>query len=212
MLFVFKQLLKALIMPLPGILLMGFVGVYLLWRNRRPRLGRGLITVALGLLFLASMEPLVAGWGERLERQYPAYADQPVDYILVLGEGHTSDPELPLTSWPSPATLYRVTEGLRLAARNPQARVIFSGYGGTDGKSAAEVNQRLAVELGLDPTRILVPFRRREVTRNRYPPICFHPTPSSLQNTPPPAPTNQVFCSFTIATSLTMCRTPDLSA
>jgi len=156
MLFFLKQLLKASIMPLPGLLLIGFIGVYLLWTNRRPRLGRILVTGALALLLVSSIEPVVSGLGAGLERKHPAFSGEPVDFIVVLGAGHISDPDLPVTSWPSPTTLFRVVEGLRLAEMNPEAVIVFSGYRGTDDISAAEVNRRLAIGLGLDSTRILI--------------------------------------------------------
>ena len=114
------------------------------------------MTGALALLLVGSIDPLVAGWGAKLERKYPAYSGEPVDVIVVLGAGHISDPELPITSWVSSTTLFRVAEGLRLAEMNPEAVVLFSGYRGTDEISAAEVNQRLATSLGLDSTRILI--------------------------------------------------------
>jgi uncharacterized SAM-binding protein YcdF (DUF218 family) len=156
MLFFFKQLLKNLIMPLPSMLLLGFTGLFLLWSNRKPRLGKSLVTLSLSFLLLASIYPLVAGLGAGLERQHPPYSGEPVEFIVVLGAGHISDPDLPVTSWPFEETLFRVVEGLRLAQELPDAQVILSGFGGTDDISAAEVNRELAVGLGLDPRRILI--------------------------------------------------------
>jgi len=156
MLFFLKQLLKASIMPLPALLLVGFAGLYFLWTNRRPRLGKVLVTGALVALLLSSIEPVVSGLGVGLEREHPPYSGEPVELIVVLGAGHISDADLPVTSWVSSTTLYRVAEGLRLAELNPEALVLFSGYRGTDDISAADVNRQLAMGLGLDSTRILI--------------------------------------------------------
>jgi uncharacterized SAM-binding protein YcdF (DUF218 family) len=162
MLFFLKQLLKASVMPLPALLLLGFIGVYLIWADRRARLGRILVTAVLTLLLLSSLEPVVAVLGEGLERQHPVYSGEQVDFIVVLGAGHISDPDLPVTSWASPATLFRIVEGLRLALMNPEAVVLFSGYGGTDDISAAEVNRQVAIGLGLDSARILINAAARD--------------------------------------------------
>jgi uncharacterized SAM-binding protein YcdF (DUF218 family) len=90
-----------------------------------------------------------------LERQYPPYDGQPVAVIWVLGGGHTSDRDLPVSSQISSQSLYRVVEGVRLARMNPSALLVFSGYGGTDPEPAAELNRRLAISLGVDSTRII---------------------------------------------------------
>jgi len=45
-------------------------------------------------------------------------------------------------------------EGIRLAQLNPEALLVFSGYGGVDAHTAAEVNRSLAISLGVDSTRI----------------------------------------------------------
>ena len=156
MLFLLKQTLKAMIMPLPALILVGFIGLFLIWADRRPRLGKALVAGVLSLLLLLSVAPIVGWMGESLEREYPAYSGAPVEFIVVLGGGHVSDPDLPITSWLGSQSLYRVVEGIRLAHLNPDALLAFSGYGGTDSLSAAVVNRSLATSLGVDPSRIYV--------------------------------------------------------
>ena len=162
MLFFLKQLLKTAIMPVPVIILLITVGLFFLWKDRRPRLGRILVVISTGFLFLLSFQPFSDVLGRSLERQFPAYSGQPVEFIWVLGGGHTSDGEIPLTSRLEPQSLARVAEGIRLAEMNPQAQMVFSGYGGTDSLSSAEVGRSLAIALGVDSTRIIIKPQTRD--------------------------------------------------
>lgn len=165
-------------MPIPVIILLMAVGLFFLRTDRRPRLGRVLVAISLGLLFLLSFRPFSDSLGGSLERRFPAYADQPVEFIWVLGGGHISDGELPVTSWVGPQSLARVAEGVRLAEMNPQAQLVFSGFSGTDTLPSAEVNRSLAMALGVDSTRIIIkphPRDTREEAMAAAPLVGNHP-------------------------------------
>src|SRR5580698_4331519 len=72
-----KTLLKAVIFPPAGPLLVAFLGVY--WLGRRPRLARACLLLGLGSLWLLST-PLVSDGLSRMAEQYP-----PLDWRAVAG-------------------------------------------------------------------------------------------------------------------------------
>ena len=76
-------------------------------------------------------------------------------YILVLGSGHTVDPDLPPTDQLSSPAIKRLVEGLRLAEDLPESTLIVSGYAGTHSSvSQASVMASAARELGMPSERI----------------------------------------------------------
>ena len=80
------SLVKALLLPPGGLLILGFLGLWI--RRGRRRLGTTLIAAALGLMYLFSM-PLFASWA--LSLLCPPYVDPRshggVEAIVVLGGG-----------------------------------------------------------------------------------------------------------------------------
>jgi uncharacterized SAM-binding protein YcdF (DUF218 family) len=72
-----KTLLKAVIFPPAGPLLLAFLGVY--WLGRRPRLARACLLLGLGSLWLLST-PVVSDGLSRLAEHYP-----PLDWRAVAG-------------------------------------------------------------------------------------------------------------------------------
>jgi uncharacterized SAM-binding protein YcdF (DUF218 family) len=72
-----KTLLKAVIFPPAGPLLVAFLGVY--WMERRPRLARACLLLGLGSLWLLST-PLVSDGLSRMAEHYP-----PLDWRTVAG-------------------------------------------------------------------------------------------------------------------------------
>ncbi len=52
-----------------------------------------------------------------------------VKWVVVLGGGHTSDPQLPVTNQLSDASTARLIEGIRLHNMLPESKLILSGGG-----------------------------------------------------------------------------------
>jgi len=103
--------------------------------------------------FLFSTGPVANRLLEPLESMYPAFSADMIDagkiaYIVVLGGGHVSDPRWPVTSQISEAGLGRVVEGVRLYRALPNTTLLFSGWGGDDPVSTAEVAAEVAKILG----------------------------------------------------------------
>lgn len=119
MLFPLKYLLHVLVLP-PAILLLA-AGLGLVLARRRPRLGRGLIAGALGVLWLLSMPP-VARHLEQAVEPYPALSlEEPVPgagAVVILGGGvNARAAEYGGVPSPTGATLARVVYGARVARR-----------------------------------------------------------------------------------------------
>src|SRR2546430_196102 len=101
--FLLKKIIAPLFFPVSLSAELLLIGLVLLWFTKKTRAGK--IFVTAGTLLL-----LVSGYGfisDRLvlplEHHYPALLNvqtvtMPVKWIVVLGGGHTSDPNVPTTS------------------------------------------------------------------------------------------------------------------
>lgn len=131
-------------------------GLILLWLKRHETLGKSLATCGLLLLIIFSWNPTSTGLLKPIEQSNTPFDDtQDVDYVVVLGSGVTSDPNVPLSSHLSSSARARLLEGLRIANMRPNSKLIVSGFAGSNSKSCAEVYALVAKELGFDPTRII---------------------------------------------------------
>ncbi|WP_020406713.1 YdcF family protein [Hahella ganghwensis] len=117
-------------------------------------MGRSSLMIGLMIILLCSNGIFVRQLIAPLESQYSTYSDQPVDYILVLGNAHRSFAGIPVTSVLEGDSMYRLAEGLRIARINPEATIILSGFAFSDQISNAEAYRRVAVALGVDEARI----------------------------------------------------------
>ena len=150
MLFMLKKWLGLLLMPLPFCALLLFVGLFLLWLTRWQKSGKLLISIATIVLIMFSVRPTSVMLNRPLEQMYPAFPDnQPVDFIIVLGHGHVSDPSVPLASQLTEAASARIQEALRIKRLNPKAQMIFSGSVAGDPVSGAEMYARVAEANGV---------------------------------------------------------------
>ncbi len=174
--FIAKQLLGALLSPLP-LLLLGLAGAWLLLGSERYRtVGRWGMALGLLLLWALGTTPVADALLRPFEHRVPALLD-PSDllgpshltdplhprgagaeapWIVVLGSGHRTDARYPPTTHLSQASLGRVVEGVRLHAQLPGSRLLFTGWGGSDPRSSAQASGEAARALGVDPDRIEV--------------------------------------------------------
>ncbi|WP_250655450.1 ElyC/SanA/YdcF family protein [Alkalimarinus coralli] len=148
-------------MPLPLSLIIILIGLVLLVGGRQ-KLGR--VGVALGCLVIAlsSSMPFAQLITKPLERTYPAYAGQPVSYVVVLGGGHVTDDYLPVSSVLSSASLTRLVEGIRVYRLNSGAKLVLSGYSGSDSVPHAIAMKRVALALGIPEQDIIAEPRPRD--------------------------------------------------
>lgn len=157
--FFIKKLLSAFLSPMPLGLGIVAAGLILLWFTRRQRAGRIVVTVGFGLLAVFGF----SGFGDLflrpLENDFqPVLVEGragPLDakarearWIVVLGGGHSLNPNLPPNSELSEMTLARLIEGLRLKKQLPRAKMVLSGGFGQDGRTHADLLAGVAVAMG----------------------------------------------------------------
>jgi uncharacterized SAM-binding protein YcdF (DUF218 family) len=112
-----KSILRNLILPPAGLVILGFVGLLLSRRHRR--LGNALIATSLGLIWLGSL-PVVANWLQRQAERYPPLdLSKPVNAQAVVILAGGSERTAPEYGGPAIAgdTLERVDYGAYIARR-----------------------------------------------------------------------------------------------
>lgn len=127
-----KQYIARLLFPVPLSCELLLLGLIFLWFSRWQRLGKVLVSIGLAILLLASngsfgnllLGPIESTYAP-LDTNALAGADVP-RWIVVLGAGYAPDPNVPLTSRPSPSTLVRFLEGIRLQRLLPGSKLVVS--------------------------------------------------------------------------------------
>lgn len=136
MLFALKKVFGGLLLPLPMLLLIMALGIFLIWFSRWQKSGKILISASWILLLLLSQQPLA--------------------YIVVLGGGYTWNDAWAPSSNMLNNSLPRLTEGIRIWRANPGARLIFTGGRAQNNPlSSAEVTSRVAQSLGVPAEAII---------------------------------------------------------
>ena len=152
-LFYLKKVIGMLLMPIP-LTLIGLICGLLLMR-RRPFAGKGLILLSTIWLAATSWHPVADQLLAPFEDDFPLFnIQQPVSTVVVLGGCHHSSDQVPAAAQLCSSSLFRLTEGLRILAANPQARLFVSGYAGSDSRAHADVMADIAIAMGVDPARI----------------------------------------------------------
>lgn len=151
--FAIKKFVGGIVQPLPLLLLIIGIGLFLLWFSRWQRGGKILISTGWLLLLLISLQPIANRLLLPLESRYPTWQSATLpraDYIVVLGGGYTYDPAWAPSSNLIGNSLPRVTEGIRLYRANPGAKLIFTGAAAQGNPvSSAQAAARVAESLGV---------------------------------------------------------------
>lgn len=161
--FWLKKGISFFLMPIPFIfILLGIGG--LLWYLRRYKAAKRVGFTALALLFVCSWQPFAYAVSTPLQKQYLQYTpDTPVDYVFVLGHGHSEGGFLPQSAKPSDTALKRLAEGITVYKNNPGAKLIVSGYGGhVNNTPHASVQKQTAIALGVEPKDIITFTKPRD--------------------------------------------------
>lgn len=164
--FALKKILGHLLLPLPLCLALTLVGSLLLCWSRRQRLGKVLVTIATLTLAMLSLDGTANRLIEPLERIYPALdpatlvhmapqraaadASDAIRWVVVLGGGHATDPNIPATSQLSETTRTRLLEGILYLRALPGSRLIVSGGAYLDPVPEAVVMAQVARLYGVD--------------------------------------------------------------
>ncbi|NQY88612.1 MAG: YdcF family protein [Colwellia sp.] len=154
-LFVLKKIISILIMPINLVLILLILAI--VFFNKRPKVSFKYLLSAVLLLVLSSMPIISNTLMVSIEDNYQAFTRSsiPVDYIVVLGNGHASNDALPVTSQLKVASLQRLVETLRIYKIHPEARIITSGFAGDDPVSNAEKMKQSLVLLGIAEQKII---------------------------------------------------------
>lgn len=134
-------------MPLPLCLAILLCGLLLLWFTRKQRIGKVIVTAGVIILTGLSYGIISDSLLRDFEDQYsPFLKPENAKWVVVLGGGHTSDPDLPVTSQPSAAALMRLIEGIRIQKLLPESKLVLSGGKGFDPRPHAQVLADVAME------------------------------------------------------------------
>lgn len=156
--FELKKIVSSLLMPLPAMLILGFLGLVLIMFTTRRKTGCLFTFIALMGIFLFSFQPVSTRLLMPLERQYSAFlpTEKTIDYVMVLGNGHVVDNDIPPTSELSRTALMRLSEGIRILRMYPGAKLILSGYAGGSDVSHARMLAKVAISLGVAKPDIIL--------------------------------------------------------
>lgn len=157
--FLLKKFISMFIMPFPlGILLLIF-GLVFLYKNKIAR-AKFTLTLSVLWLFLISYSPLVNTILYEYETIYPTLQQAPKDvkFIYILGGGHHTDENHPITSQVNESSSVRLNEGIRLYQQLYQnATIILSGHSGFyDPTPHAVMQEKLAHALGVKKEHMIL--------------------------------------------------------
>ena len=151
-----KKFISFFVEPIGMVMTLFVIGMFYLYKkdNRRAEL---FLLGSFTLLFLFSYEPTANVLVQNLENQYEKYDySQPVKYIHVLGHGHNTDSDQPISSQLSLDGTQRVIEGVIIHKSIPNSKIIFTGYAGRTNVTNAVMNSRLALSLGVDSQNMII--------------------------------------------------------
>jgi uncharacterized SAM-binding protein YcdF (DUF218 family) len=155
--FVVKKLIASFLMPFPLFLIFMGIGLYFWYRGHQRR-AKIFFIFSLTWISLLSYPPFSSLLLKPLENSHSKFYTSKTNlhYIHVLGNGHTTNPSLPLSSELGLVSLARVNEGVIIYKSHPNMKLIFSGYGGLDSVSNARKNAQMAIALGVNPKDIII--------------------------------------------------------
>ncbi len=119
-----------------------------------------MLVFSISWLFFFSYPPVANTLLYSLESNIPTLHKAPenIKYIYVLGGGHHTDENLPITSQVVDTSVVRLNEGIRLYHQlNEEASIIVSGYSGLfDPTAHAVMQEKLALALGVKKENIIL--------------------------------------------------------
>ena len=142
-------------MPINIIIILLLLALF--FYKSRPSLSFKSLFLATFILVFSTFPPTADPLMSALENNYDAFtvSDKPIDYIIVLGCGHTTDNALPATSELKTCSLQRLVEAVRIARIHPEARLIMSGASGDDPTPNAEKMKQAAMLLGIKENKLI---------------------------------------------------------
>jgi len=155
-LFALKKIIGLLLMPMSIISVLLILAIC--YFKVRPKFSFKCLLSAFLLLTLSSLGVVADKLIQPLESRYESYTrlDTKIDYIVILGCGHTTNDALPVTAQLYTCSLQRLVEAIRIANIHPEARIITSGAALGDEVANAEKVKQAAILLGINEEKIIV--------------------------------------------------------
>ncbi|WP_418185165.1 YdcF family protein [Aliarcobacter vitoriensis] len=157
--FVIKKIISAFFLPIPIGLFLLILSLFFLLKNSYKK-AKLFLVFSFVWFVLISNQIVSNALLSPLENYYPALIDTPkVNYILVLGNAHKSDENLPISSQVKETAINRLVDGIRhynnLKNNQYSVKLIVSGYSFDDINSHAQMQKKLAISLGVDENDII---------------------------------------------------------
>ena len=171
MFYYLSKIVWFLIVPSNFFPLVSLFGILLLWKTRWRKTGAFFSLGGLLALFVCGLAPVANIVMLPLEERFPTFSgsDEPVAGIIVLGGSAMPEESAARNQLVLNEAGERIVALGDLARRYPQAKIVFSGGGGTlfrDHVSEAETVTRFASTIGVDPARILIEANSRTTAEN----------------------------------------------
>jgi len=155
MVFTFKKIISAFLMPVPiGLFLLLIAFIFLM----KSSYTKAKVFSFLALFWFAAFtfQPVANALIKPLEDSHKALLEVPnVKYILVLGSGHNTNENLSITSQLRAVAVNRLSEGKRLHNKIANSKMIVSGYSGFDKNKHALMAKRFLEQTGVKEENIL---------------------------------------------------------
>jgi uncharacterized SAM-binding protein YcdF (DUF218 family) len=168
MLFKLTKIIQALLLPPASMLILIIAGIVVIRRHRTA--GRALVAAGIALLYILSLEPVSDRLIRPLEAAYPPLNSKGIkaDAVVVLGDGVRDLSWIPAGPEPSPASLQRLVEGIRIAGSLRIPLVVSGGSGALAPTEAREADAMaaLAVKLGFPRGNLVIEDRSRNTWEN----------------------------------------------
>ena len=151
-----KKFISFFFEPIGIVITLFVIGMYYIYKKKYYR-GEQFVLSSVLLLALFSYPPFSNFLVTKLENQYPKYDyTQQIEYIHVLGNGHTTDASQPISSQISNDGTKRIVEGVIIHKQVPNSKIIFTGYAGTTEIATAIMNANLSYALGVDQNSTII--------------------------------------------------------
>ena len=170
-----KKILVSLFSPLSMCFELMVIGLVLVEFSQQKKTGKYLVLLGILMLMTSSFELISGRILQTLESQYDqldvaqvtsiddgGYAARSLKWIVVLASGLTGDPTQPIQLQISHYSRVRLMEGIRLHRLIPGSKIILTGGIGFDGPAGATTLSRVAEELGVAKSDMVLEVESRD--------------------------------------------------
>lgn len=156
-LFILKKIIGFILQPY-GLILSSFLLTIIFYFLGKKLLTKLSFMTGLLLLFLFANPFVANSLSFYLENIYPRYAEQQAQYIIVMGNAHNENPNIPTSSMLSDAGTKRTLEAVMIYKQmQNKPKIIFTGYNSFGKKfTYASMSAKFAKSLGVNPKDIII--------------------------------------------------------